>query len=417
MADDPWGEVMDVRESMSDEGLRVVTVERPYTTTAAIHVYVRAGSRYDGQHPGAAHLLEHLIFQGTRKRSSRDLYAAIDRIGGEIGARTTKEYINLYVVLPNQHLLVGLEILADVLTSPLLENKAFWQEKLIILEEIRQAQDKTGVIYDLFSQVLWQVHPFRTPTLGNLLSLHSMTHEDVTAFYSRQFITGNTVVVVCSPFDHEEVFLKVVERFDGLVAGPQRLPEDVDEPPLTGPRQAHLEKDIHQIHALLGMAAVGMKHPDRSAIKVIERVLGMGSSARLFQRLRERDNLVYSVNTALATYEDVGFLGVYTTCRPENSQQVKNAILDEIERLTIDGISVGELTDAQNNYAGTLVRRFETNSAVASILGIEALLHRIEPLADSIARIRAVTREEVSSIARRYLTPDRYVWVTVGRGR
>jgi predicted Zn-dependent peptidase len=207
----------------------------------------------------------------------------------------------------------------------------------------------------------------------------------------------------------------VAEKFAGLPQGEELRPSQVVEPPLTEPRIAHLEKDIHQTHLLLGMPTVGMKHDDRSPIKVIERVLSMGGSARLFQRLREQERLVYNINAVTATYEDVGFFAVYTTCNPENVISVKRAILEEFNQLEKEGITPEELAKAKSNYEGTLARRFETNLSIAGIHGVEALLHKVEPFAASIARIKAVTQEDVLEAAKRYLTTKRYVMVTVGR--
>jgi predicted Zn-dependent peptidase len=158
-----------------------------------------------------------------------------------------------------------------------------------------------------------------------------------------------------------------------------------------------------------------MKHQDRSALKVIERVLGMGGSARLYQRLREETRLVYSVHTVTAHYEDAGYLAVKTACDPQHAMQVQQAILEEWDRLCQQGVSEDELAAAKSNYAGTLARRFETNLALASIFGVEGLLHRVETFEEAVGRINAVGRDDVLRMARQYLDVDRYVAVSVGR--
>jgi predicted Zn-dependent peptidase len=166
---------------------------------------------------------------------------------------------------------------------------------------------------------------------------------------------------------------------------------------------------------LIGVPMVSMKHQDRSALKVIERVLGMGGSARLYQRLREETRLVYSVNTVTAHYEDAGYFAVHTACDPQHVAQVRQAVLDECDALRQQGVSESELDAAKDNYAGTLTRRFETNLALAGIFGVEGLLHRVETLEEAVRRINAVRRDDVMRAAQKYLDVDRYVAVSVGR--
>jgi predicted Zn-dependent peptidase len=158
-----------------------------------------------------------------------------------------------------------------------------------------------------------------------------------------------------------------------------------------------------------------MAHEDRSALKVVERVLGMGGSARLYQRLREETRLVYNVNTVTAHYEDAGYFAVRTACDPPKADLVQEAVLAEWQRLRTAGVSEDELSTAKSNYAGTLARRFETNLALAGIFGVEGLLHRVEPLEEAVARIDAVRQDDVLRVAQRYLDVDRYVAVSVGR--
>jgi predicted Zn-dependent peptidase len=158
-----------------------------------------------------------------------------------------------------------------------------------------------------------------------------------------------------------------------------------------------------------------MKHEDRSALKMVERVLGMGGSARLYQRLREERQLVYSVNTVTAHYEDAGYFAIHTACDPQRAAEVQQAILDEWHKLCQQGVSAGELRAAKSNYAGTLARRFETNLALAGIVGVEGLLHRVETLEDAVGRINTVRRDDILRVARQYLDVERYVAVSVGR--
>ena len=171
---------------------------------------------------------------------------------------------------------------------------------------------------------------------------------------------------------------------------------------------------MSQVHLLLGWPAVDMTDPDRHPLKVIGRLLGVGGSSRLYQRLREEQQLAYTVATATATYEDIGHFAIYTACQPDKVETVRAAIFEEMARLREQSVDDEELGRVKTSYAGSLAVNFETNLQIASIHGIEALLHRIEPFEESVRRINAVTQEDVLRVAQQYFDPDRYVSVAMG---
>ena len=223
------------------------------------------------------------------------------------------------------------------------------------------------------------------------------------------------LLVVCGDVAHEEAGRLAAQSFSELAQGDEQPPAPVEEPDLDGVRTAHLPRDTHQTYLMVGIPTVNMAHEDRSALKIVELVLGMGASARLYQRLREQAGLVYSIHTVTANYEDAGYFAVQTSCSPEKADQVRGAILAEWQALCSEGVSEEELAAAKSNYAGTLARRFETNLALAGIFGVEGLLHHVETLAEAIARIDAVQRDDVVRVARQYLDSERYATVSMGR--
>jgi len=405
-------------------GLRLITIARLCTATVAVRAYIRAGSRYDVEHKppdsprpplGMAHLTEHLLFKGTRIHSQREIFAAVERLGGVLDAGTTREYTTLCAVIPHQGLVTAMDVLAEVLMQPALREEDFSKEKLVVLEEIRRAQDQWNVIFDLFAETLWQEHPLRYSIRGTPEGFHDLNYEPLLSFYRQRYVAGNMLLVVCGDIEHEEVRRLATEKFAALSAGPEQPPAPAQEPPLNEPRTAHLHKDVHQTYVLIGVPTVSMKHEDRSALKVVERVLGMGGSARLYQRLREEGRLVYSVNTTTAHYEDAGYFAIYIACDPQHVAQVQQTILEEWDKLRHQGVSEDELSAAKGNYAGTLARRFETNLALAGVFGVEGLLHRVEPFDEAVGRINAVRRDDVLRVAQKYLNTECYVAVLVGR--
>lgn len=406
---------MDWKTSALENGLRVITIKRKGTGTVAVRFYVRAGSRFDGDHLGKAHFLEHLLFKGTTTRSPHQIYAAIEARGGDINAVTTREYSSFRTVTLPEDLFLALDLLGDVLINPLLAEASFHKEKLIVLNEIMSANDQMGILGNLFIQTLWKKNSLRNPILGTVECLRDLARNDVLEFYKEKYVTENTILVICGDIDHENASTAVDQNLADFHAGPEQLPELIDEPPLETCRESHIEKDIHQTYVMIGVPTVGMKHPDRSAIKAIELALGMGGSGRLFQRLREDEQIVYSVNTFSAIYEDVGFLGIRASCAPENLEAIRDAVLREWRAIKEDGLSQEELQAVKGHYAGRTARHFETNGAVAGIVGIEGLLSTVETFEEAITRINSVTSQEVIEAAQRYLDHERYAVAIVGR--
>ena len=407
-------EIVNWQQNSLKNGLRVITIHRPGTRTVATRFFVRAGSRYDGEHPGLAHMLEHMLFKGTQQRTSQEIFKNIEARGGEINAHTTREYISLHTVTLAEDLPLALDLLAEICLHPKFSQEAFLSEKLVVLGELEGSRDQSSVLYDLFLENLWQNSPLCKPITGTVEGLQDLEIESLHHFYKQRFVSGNSMLVICGDAQPDQALTLARGAFNDFPAGPEHPPDPIEETVLNTPSGAHLERDTQRTYMLLGVPAVGLKHPHRSAMKIIELVLGMGASGRLYQRLREELGLVYNVNAVSTVYEDCGYLAIHAVCAPENQTVVQDAILDEWVDLRENGISEDELQDAKGNYAGTLARRFETNLSVAGIFGIEGLLYQVEPFEQAIARINAVTRKGVREAAQKYLNEDGYVLVTVG---
>ena len=405
---------MDYRVTILKNGLRVVTISRPTRMTSAARVYVRAGSRYDGQSRGSAHLVEHMLFAGTTSRSSRQIYGDVESLGGTIQGSTAKEYSTFSTVVMDKFLESGLDVLADIMINPVFDPVRFLKEKLVILEEIRQAQDTQSVLWDKFYETLWVRNPVRWPTTGDPRSLGDLKYEEVVDFYRERYVARNMVVSICGDMGHDRAVEHVEREFGRLQSGAESRPLSAVEP--TQLRQAsHMVKDIHQTHLIMGVLATDMKDEDRYAVKLIDRILGSGGSSRLSQRLREDEKCAYTVFTVAPMYEDTGCLAVCASCNPESVPTVESMILEEWRRLCRDPVSDVELAAAKGVYEGTLVKECETNLYVAGVLGIEALLHKIEPFDESIEKVNAVAEQDIVQAAIRYLDAGEYAIVTAGR--
>ncbi|MCJ7624766.1 MAG: insulinase family protein, partial [Anaerolineaceae bacterium] len=278
-----------------ENDLRAILIPRPGTRTAAVRLYLRAGSRYDGASPGTAHLLEHLLFRGTVSRSSQDIFSLVESGGGEINASTTREYICLYTVTLAQDLPLALDLLADIISQPAFAESDFLSERMVVLQEFLQSQNQPEVLTNIFMAALWEQNPLRYPVRGTLDSLQALGYDTVFDFYRERMVSGNALLVVCGDVDEESALSDIREYVNDFPIGPEQPPQLIMEPEPREPRRIHLDKEINEPHLLVGVPTVGMKHPDRSALKVIELSLGMGGSGRLYRRLREEQQLVYTI--------------------------------------------------------------------------------------------------------------------------
>lgn len=360
-------------------------------------------------------MLEHMLFKGTKKRTSQEIFSRIEARGGELNAHTTREYISLHTVTLAEDLSLALDLLAEICLYPRFSQADFFSEKLVVLGELEGSRDQSGVLYNLFLENIWQDSPLRNPIIGTVGGLRDLEIERLQEHFLHRFVSGNAILVICGDVEPNEALALAQGKFSDFPSGLERPPDPIKESILNTPVGAHLERDTQRTYMLLGVPAVGIKHRDRSAMKLVELVLGMGASGRLYQHLREELGLVYNVNAVSSIYEDYGYLAIHAVCAPESLTVVQDAILDEWVELREKSISEGELDAAKGNYAGTLARRFETNLSVAGIYGIEGLLYEVEPFEAAIARINGVTREGVQEAARRYLNEDGYVLVSVGK--
>lgn len=409
----------DWRACRFDSGLGLVTVARPHAPVTAALALVAAGSRHDAG-DGCAHLLEHLLFRGTATRSGRALYDAVERYGGTIDGHTAREYLRLAVVLQPDQLPLGLTLLGELLAEPLLHERDFWEEKLVLLQELRRSHDSINHMYDRFCGALWPGSPLGRPIGGDARCLGALEHRQLREFYKRHVVADRVVVVVAGPIEHARVRELTAAAFARLdrESAPLSAPAAPPTPP-AGPGRVFVEKQLHQTQLLVGFPTGGFLAPDRSALAVAERVLGVGGSSRLFQLLREREQLAYEVSTVAARYSDAGYLAARVSCLPEHTQRVERLLLEQFHVLAAEGITEAELARAQSSYLGQQAHQLESTLAVARVFGVQAILadqglHQIEPPPVTAARIRQVTCADVQQAARGCFTAGAGVSVAVG---
>lgn len=390
-------------------GLRVAIAPRPDAALTALKLFIKVGSRHDGDRPGMAHLIEHLMLD----RSVRSLPVAeeIEARGGEINAVTHREYTAIQAVVLPREARHALGIFRDLLEPLDLAPEDLDRERRVILRETDHAADTQSAAWDLFLQALWGDDAFTRPIHGKPEVIQSIRAPDLTAHFARYPAPERMVLAVAGPVDPEDVIAWAEDALGGL-AEPGW--DDVFERIPTAPQRRRFTKETAIVHLIAGIDAVPIADARRPAVKVLDMILGQGTGSRLHRILRNRWGFVYDVATAAMSFEDRGYLCAYTSCAPGNVGRVFEIMLEEFDRLARAPVERAELEGARMRYEGTLARRFETVLSTAGIIGIEELLHCSESFEQAIARLRMVGIDDVQRVAAELVDLDRLAVALIG---
>jgi predicted Zn-dependent peptidase len=405
----------DLQITRLSSGLTVATERVPGTLSVATGVWVGVGARDEPAHTsGVSHFLEHLLFKGTEQRSAIDISRTIDRHGGDINAFTTKEYTAYYCRLPASHADVGIELLGDVVTSPSLRPDDVETERQVILEEIAMDDDSPDdVAHRIFGEQMFPDHPLGRDTAGDAETVEQITPEQVRAFFEAHYTADAMVVSVAGPLEHDRMVAAVEHAFRRAGAGGTR---PVRTAPVGRGDSVSVADDTEQVHLVVGGLAIHRTDPDREALDVVNQVLGGGLSSRLFDEIRERRGLVYSVFSSVALYSDIGAYTISAGSQPRHADEVISLVLAELEKLRTGGITDDELDIARGYLTGSFVLGLEdTGSRMARNGGALCTRGEIIPVDEQVARWRAVDQAAVRRVIDRVFTDDPLV-VTVGPG-
>jgi predicted Zn-dependent peptidase len=401
------------RRSVLENGLRIVTQSMPTARSVAVGIFVGVGSRREDEgHAGLSHLLEHLVFKGTRRYpEAGELSEAVEGCGGSVNAATDRELTVYSARVPAEAASRALEVVADLVLAPLLRRRDLVSEKPVIVDEIRMYVDSPGDhVFNLFDELLFAGHPLGREIAGTPRSVRRARHETVVEHWERWYAPSSLVLTAAGAIHHEEV-VKTARNWFEADAGAGR-PAHL-APKLRAPRPAPAGsvrlafRRLSQGNLCIGMPGVARDHPDRWALDLLGAVLGDGMSSRLFVELRERRSLSYDVSTFGAAYADCGTFGVHAGFDPDQARPLVAAILEQLERVTQEAVSAGELDRARAYTRGRLELRMEETGAVASWLGSgESLLPRILTVDEVIERLEAVTIEDLRRVAQTYVRPD-----------
>ncbi len=395
-----------VTRSVLPGGLRVITESLPAVRSAAIGIWAGVGSRdEDLGHAGATHYLEHLLFKGTERRSALDISAAMDAVGGELNAFTAKEYTCYYARVLDADLPLAIDVLADMVTSSLIEPKDVDAERGVILEEIAMNEDDpTDTVHEAFAAQLFGDTPLGRPILGSVDSINAITRTQITEHYAARYKPKDLVVAAAGSLDHAEVVELTRAAFGPFLAGdddpeaPRLAGENVPGEPGTGVRL--VSRGIEQANLVLGCGGLSRTDQRRFALGVLNAALGGGMSSRLFQEVREKRGLAYSVYSFSSQHADTGIWGVYAGCLPAKADEVLAICRDEIAKVISGGLTDDEMVRGKGQLRGSIVLGLEDPSSRMSRLGKAELVYpRLEPVEEILASIDAVSHDDVREVA------------------
>jgi predicted Zn-dependent peptidase len=411
-----------VRRSVLPSGVRILTEHVPGSQSVSVSFSVAVGSRDEtNNHFGSTHFLEHLLFKGTKTRTAMDIAVAFDSVGGSSNASTGKEHTSYYAKVQDKALPIAVEVIADMLTSSLIDETEFENERPVILEELAMNDDDPqDVVHEAFSSAVLGDHPLGRPIGGTIETITAVSRAAVWEHYQNNYRPQDLVVAAAGSVDHQEL-IKLVEQ--GLATAGWDL--DLQAKPVPrrllnrakisrGSKLNVIHRPISQVNIMVGSEGLYVDDPRRYAMGVLNTVLGGGMSSRLFQEIREKRGLAYSVYSFNQGYSDAATFGLYAGCSPAKAKEVTELMIAELDKVAQSGITSEELALARGNISGSLALKFETNQArMSRLASAEIVAGEFMDLDETIERFEAVELSQVQALAQDLLKLPRSI-VAVG---
>ena len=402
---------MSVRRTVLPSGLRIVTEEVPSVRSAAIGIWVNVGSRDETPAvAGASHFLEHLLFKGTTRRNALEISASIEAVGGEMNAFTSKEYTCFYARVIDTDLPMAIDVVSDLITSSIVSALDVDAERKVVLEEIAMRDDDpSDLVHDLYAETYYGDTQLGRPILGTIKSISDMTRSSVFNYYKKKYLPQDLVVAVAGNIKHKRVVAMVEEalsrdNFLDIKGSPQIRP---NTPVKTKPMQSVglLTRKTEQAHMFYGMEGVSRSDERRFAMGVLASALGGGMSSRLFQEIREKRGLAYSVYAYAQQFAGSGQIGFYAGCNPTKAIEVVEIIREVLADVAENGMSHEEIERAKGAVRGSLVLSQEDSGSRMSRIGKNEIVYgQVMGFDDILKAIARVNPTDVREIASEFLT-------------
>jgi predicted Zn-dependent peptidase len=397
-----------VRRSVLPSGVRILSEQVPGARSATIGYWVAVGSRDETPHTfGSTHFLEHLLFKGTKTRTALDIAVSFDEVGGEHNALTAKEYTCYYAKVQDRDLAMAVDVIADMLTSSLLDREEFETERGVILEELAMADDDPAdVTSERFFEAVLGEHPLGRPIGGNAETIGAVSRDAVWDHYRANYRAQDLVITVAGAVDHDQLVA-------GVIAALARADWDLTTPAMPVGRRnpvseliergsplTLVHRPIEQANILLGVSGIAATDERRATLSVLNSILGGGMSSRLFQEIREKRGLAYSVYSFSPSYSDAGLFGMYAGCSPAKVSQVAELMISEFRGLAASGVTVEEISRAQGQMSGASALALEDSDTRMSRLGRSEITQgEFVDLDEALRRISLVSAHNIQTLA------------------
>ncbi|MPZ18240.1 MAG: insulinase family protein [Luteitalea sp.] len=389
---------MIVRETLAN-GLELITEAMPHVRSVSMGVWLTRGSRHEEEaQSGIAHFIEHMLFKGTDHRSAQDIAQELDSMGGHLDAFTSKEYAGYYIKVLDEHVPRAFDILADIIRNPAFAREDVEREKRVILEEIKMVEDTPDdLVHELFTQHYWAGHPLGRPILGTRETVEGFDPDVLRSYFEGAYVGRNLILAAAGNLRHEVIRDLVERAFDDLRAEGYTWN---DGAPTIAPQLVARQKELEQSHVCVGTIGYPQVHDDRFVCYLLNIVLGGSMSSRLFQNIREKRGLAYSVFSGLSAYRDAGLLTIYAGCANDTVPEVLDLVVEELRSLRREPVSSDELRRAKDHLKGSLMLSLEsTSSRMTHLARQEIYFDRAYTIDEVLEGIEAVTIADIQRVA------------------
>jgi predicted Zn-dependent peptidase len=404
-----------VHKDVLSNGLTVITEPMPAVRSVSIGIWLRTGSREEREaENGVTHFIEHMLFKGTRHRTAEEIARAADAIGGHLDAFTAKECTSFSIKVLDEHLPRAFDILGDLLKNPLFRSEHISKERQVIQEEIKMVEDTPDdLVHEIFTATYWRGHALGRPILGTRQTVGHFDRQQLSRYFHRHYAPCNLLVAAAGHVEHARVMELTTQEFGGLPAGKQ---VKKSPPPVANPHIQHRrKKELEQVQICIGAPGFPQTHERRFPGYILNSVLGGGMSSRLFQNIREKRGLAYSVFSSLSAFRDAGCLSVYAGTSKENARQVVELIIAELRRMKETPLTAEELQHAKDYLKGSLLLSLEsTMNRMSSLARQEMYFGRYISLDAIASDVDAVTVEQVQAVARELFSTERIALTILG---
>ncbi len=408
-------EVRNIRRQVLPHGLTVITEQMEHIRSASIGIWLETGSRDEApQSNGISHFIEHMVFKGTKHRTAEEIARQVDSIGGNMDAFTSKECICFNVKVLDEHVPLALEILSDLVLYPNFTNEDIARERGVILEEIKMDEDNPDyLVHEIFTQNFWKDHPLGKPILGTKETVKKFERQAVLDTYAHSFAPGNIIVAAAGHLNHDQFVDLVVKHFEHLKpaqngfhsAAPKIVPRIV----------LRNKKALEQVQLCIGVPAYPIAHEKRYAGYILNTLLGGGMSSRLFQNIRERQGLAYSIYSDLNPYRDTGCMAVYAGTSLASATKVVQAVVSEFRNLKNEPVPEEELRRSKDQMKGSLMLSLESSTArMSNLARQEMYFDRFQDLDELVLKIEAVTADDLQSLAQEFFKTESVAVTALG---